>query len=60
MSANFLMLRIPNPEKLIGDLKSKGILVRPKKDSNGKEAIRVSIGTLKDTERFIEVFKGTQ
>jgi histidinol-phosphate aminotransferase len=53
-SANFLMLRVPNPEKVIEGLKSKGILVRPKKDLEGKEAIRVSIGTLKDTERLIE------
>ena len=53
-SANFLMLRVPNPEKIIENLKSKGILVRPKFASNGKEAIRVSIGTLEDTERFIK------
>ena len=56
-SANFLMLRISNPEKLIENLKTKGILVRPKKDSGGKETIRVSIGTLEDTGRFIETFK---
>jgi len=89
-SANFLMLKILNPEKvgeenkfsssptelpkeakvrkrvkfsfdfaaarLIEELKLKGILVRPKKDSNGNNAVRVSIGTIKDTERFIEAF----
>lgn len=55
-SANFLMLKMPNPEKVIEDLKYKGILVRPKKDLNGKDAIRVSLGTLKDTEKFIKVF----
>jgi len=53
-SANFLMLRMPNPEKIIDGLKSQGILVRPKKDSNGNDAIRISIGILEDTERFIK------
>jgi len=55
-SANFLMLKIQNPDNIIESLKSKGILVRPKKDSNGKDAVRISIGTLKDTERFIGAF----
>jgi len=55
-SANFLMLKIQNPDKIIESLKSQGILVRPKKDSNGKDAVRISIGTLKDTERFIGAF----
>ncbi len=55
-SANFLMLKIENPDKIIESLKSQGILVRPKKDSNGKDSVRISIGTLKDTERFIGAF----
>jgi len=53
--ANFLLLRVPNPEELIENLKSKGILVRPKEAPERRLAIRVSIGTLKDTERFISV-----
>lgn len=52
--ANFLLLRVTNPQKLIEGLKSQGILVRPKPAPDGKIAIRVSIGTLKDTERFIK------
>ncbi len=51
--ANFLLLKIENPEKVIEDLKSKGILVRPKSAPDGQKAMRVSIGTLEDTERFI-------
>ncbi len=70
--ANFLFLKVPNPEKIgkenkfssspftaarvIEDLKSKGILVRSKKGPDGKETIRVSIGTLKDTDRFNKAF----
>jgi len=57
--ANFLLLRVANPQKIIIDLKSKGILVRPKSCPDGKEAVRISIGTLKDTERLIEALKET-
>jgi len=52
-AANFLLLRLENPKKIIEGLKEKGILVRPKERPDGGLAIRVSIGTLKDTERFI-------
>lgn len=54
--ANFLLLKIPNPEKIIEDLKSKGILLRPKSAPDGEIAVRVSIGTLEDTDRFIKAF----
>lgn len=56
-AANFLLLRIQNPQKIIDGLKSRGILVRFKSAHDGKGAIRVSIGTLKDTERLIERFE---
>ncbi len=55
--ANFLLLRFPNPEKIMEDLKSKGILVRPKSAPDKKDAVRVSIGTLEDTERLIGALK---
>lgn len=54
--ANFLLLRVSNPQGLIESLKSKGILVRPKPAPDGKTALRVTIGTLKDTEQFIKAF----
>ena len=54
--ANFLLLKVSNPQELIESLKLKGILVRLKKTPDGKEAIRVSIGALKDTESFINAF----
>lgn len=56
-AANFLLLRVQNPQGIIDGLKSKGILVRLKSAHDGKGAIRVSIGTIKDTELFIERFK---
>ncbi len=55
-ATNFLFLKVSNPQEIIESLKSKGILVRPKKGPDGKEGIRVSIGTLEDTERFVRAF----
>jgi len=55
-AANFLFLKVVNPQEIIDKLKSKGILVRPKKGPDGKGAVRVSIGTLEDTNRFTSSF----
>lgn len=52
--ANYLLLKMKNPEEITEKIRSEGILVRPKPDHDGKEAMRVSIGTLKDTEKFIK------
>ena len=52
--ANFLLLKVKNPEILISSLKSIGILVRPKKGPDGKAAVRISIGTVSDTEELIK------
>ena len=51
--ANFLLLKVEDPQKLIEGLQSQDILVRPKQTPDGKGAVRVSIGTLEDTERLI-------
>jgi len=51
--ANFLLLRFKDPEKIIKNLESEGILVRPKSAPDGQKAVRVSIGKVEDTERFI-------
>jgi len=53
--ANFLFLKVENPQKIINLLKSMGILVRPKKGPDGEEGVRISIGTSSDTERFIKI-----
>ncbi len=53
-SANFLFLKVSEPEKFIDNLKAKGILVRPKKGPGNKLGVRIAIGTLNDTKRFIE------
>ncbi len=55
--ANYLLLRVENPGGIMEGLKSQSILVRPKPGPDGKETIRVSIGTLKDTERLVAVLE---
>jgi len=55
-AANFLLVK-PNDVKIAFNiLKSEGILVRPKEDPNIEGTMRVSIGTLKDTDRFIKAY----
>ena len=58
--ANYLLLKLPNAEQTIEGLKSKGILVRPKKSPDNKMCLRVSIGTAEDTAKFIEAFEGLE
>lgn len=53
--ANFMLLKFSDPEAVIKSLKTKGILVRPKLTPNGENAVRISIGTLKDTGHFINI-----
>jgi len=53
---NYLLLKVQKPQEIIEGLKSRGILVRPKPAPDGKTAVRVTIGTLKDIGRFIKVF----
>ena len=54
--ANFFLVRPDDQKKTIEVLESEGILVRPRKGPNIEGTIRVSIGTLEDTERFIEAY----
>jgi len=54
--ANFLLVKPADQKKAIKILQSEGILVRPRDGLNIEGTIRVSIGTLKDTERFIKSY----
>lgn len=54
--ANFLLVKPENQKKAIKILQSEGILVRAREGPNIEGTIRVSIGTLKDTERFIKAY----
>lgn len=53
--ANYLLLKI-DPGKAIEILREKGILARPNRWLDGSPALRISIGTLRDTEQFLSVF----
>jgi len=57
--ANFILIKPLNQRKTVEILKSEGILVRPRKGPRIEGTIRVSIGTLKDTEKFIRAFSKT-
>lgn len=54
--ANFLLVKPDNQERAIRVLQSADILVRPREGPNIEGTIRVSIGTLGNTERFIEAY----
>jgi len=50
--ANFIFCYFSDPMPTEAQLRSRGILVRPKKDENGVLGLRVSIGTLEQIERL--------
>lgn len=52
--ANFLLLKVEKPGKMMEKLKEKNILVRPKEWPDGQPAVRISIATLKDTNKLIK------
>lgn len=53
-SANYIFCYFEAPRDLEVTLRGRGILVRPKTDAEGVVGLRVSIGTLKQTQRLIE------
>lgn len=55
-AANFLFLELDRAENIAGKLKKAGILTRPKENPFREKRIRVSIGTFKETRRFMECF----
>jgi histidinol-phosphate aminotransferase len=56
-AANYLLVKPRNQKKTVEFLKSSGILVRPRRGPNIDGTIRVSIGTMADTERFIQAYR---
>ena len=55
-AANFFLVKPPDQKKAFEVLKAEGILVRPREGENIEGTIRVSVGTLQDTERFIKAY----
>merc|ERR1712032_1372769 len=62
-SANYIFCYFQRPMELEVELRARDILVRPKKDADGVCGLRVSIGTVEQTDRLIlalsELLPGT-
>lgn len=56
-SANYILCYFSGPAALEKRLRAKNILVRPKKDEKGVLALRITIGTLDQTEQLIRTLK---
>jgi len=52
-SANFIFCYFSKPLELEAGLRARKILVRPKKDADGVQGLRVTVGTVEQTERLI-------
>lgn len=55
--SNFLMLILEDAKRVQADLAEKGILTRPKMAPSGDQALRVSIGTVDQMQKFISELK---
>lgn len=55
--SNFILFRPDNPENAMGLLAENGALVRPQNKQNIENMLRVSIGTTKQMEKFIDIYK---
>ncbi len=53
--ANYLWVFFAQSDAVERALRDKGILVRPKKDKNGDVGLRITLGTLEQTKRVVDV-----
>lgn len=53
--ANYILVYFDNPENIKRALETAGILVRPRVDNQGKTALRITFGTLEQTQKLISV-----
>ena len=56
-SANYIWVFFENAQLMEEKLRNAGILVRPKTTADGKLGLRITVGTLKQTEHLIAVLK---
>ncbi|GAG66394.1 unnamed protein product, partial [marine sediment metagenome] len=54
--ANFILIKPEYRERTLDHLKREGILVRPREGPQIEGTLRISVGTLQDTERFIKAY----
>lgn len=55
--ANFIWTFPAQPERIEQALQHQGILVRPKADADGRLGLRISLGTVEQTERLLAVLE---
>ena len=53
-ASNYLFIYVDQPAAMELKLRERGILVRPKKDDKGVTGLRISLGTMKQTQRLID------
>ena len=58
-AANFLLFRIPGAERIFGELKSRGILIKNLHGSHPdlENCLRVTVGTAEENQRFLAALK---
>ncbi len=56
-SANFILFRPDNPQKVAKLLAKNGILIRPQNQPNIQNTLRLTIGQVEEMEKFIDVYK---
>ncbi len=52
-SANFILVRVGNGQKIFNELLRRGVIVRPMGAYDFPEYVRVTVGTMKENSRFI-------
>ncbi len=56
-SANFIVVRVGEGSRVVGELQKRGVIVRPLAGYQLPEWIRISVGTQAENERFIQALK---
>ena len=55
-AANFLLVESPRRDAIVEHLKANGVLVRPMKAESMQSMFRMSVGSLEEMQRFVELF----
>jgi histidinol-phosphate aminotransferase len=57
-SANFILVRVGDGQRVFEDLQKQGVIVRPMASYQLPEWIRISMGTPKQNQRCLDALKG--
>ena len=56
-TANFVMVNVGDGHAIFEKLLRQGIIVRPLKEYNLPEWVRISVGTMEENKKFVAAFK---